>query len=112
MSVQNVTTLATLLKPNMLNIDQIKKLKEKASASPWSNLHNGDHEADKDFLMHSHKIADTAITLAEENEKLKEELEKLERQSNQAIKDEGDSAYTAGMRYQQELDGTYERGEM
>jgi hypothetical protein len=76
MSVQNVTTLATLLKPNMLNIDQIKKLKEKASASPWSNLHNGDHEADKDFLMHSHKIADTAIKALERVEELEEKAER------------------------------------
>jgi hypothetical protein len=56
----------------MLNIDQIKKLKEKASASPWSNLHNGDHEADKEFLVHSHKIALTAIQALERVEELRD----------------------------------------
>jgi len=61
MSVQNVTTLATLLKPNMLNIDQIKKL-EKLDSSDYDEL-----------LFLSYELKDTAITLAGENEKLKKE---------------------------------------
>lgn len=84
-----------------MTIDQIKKLKEKASASPWSNLHNGDHEADKDFLMHSHKIADTAIKALEEVERLKEELATAVNEANQEAEERA---------YQQEKEEGYQEG--
>lgn len=78
----------------------------------WPTVATCTRKEDAPFIAALPDIAQTALDALRRVEELEKELEKLERRSNRAIKDEGDSAFIAGMRRAEEINGTYERGEM